>query len=155
MNAKTSGIGRLNAAAAAFALALAGHAFAQAQAPAGARDGSIARLVDTSGNVLVSRDAGLASGTESLRLMPGTRVLTTANSGAVVLYDNGCRVTLKENQRFEVEKDKPCALLMAQNIVAAPAAVGLLAPLVIPGAFGATAVGSLVDSRGGQTVSPN
>ena len=153
MNAKASRIKGLNGVAAAFALALAGHAFAQA--PAAPRDGSIARLVDLNGNVLVSREAGLASGTESLRLMPGTRVLTTANSGVVVEYDNGCRVTLKENQRFEVEKDKPCALLLAQNIVAAPAAVGLLAPLLIPGAVGAAAVGTLVDSRGGQTVSPN
>jgi hypothetical protein len=153
MNAKASRIKGLNGVAAAFALALAGHAFAQA--PAAARDGSIARLVDLNGNVLVSREAGLASGSESLRLMPGTRVLTTANSGVVVEYDNGCRVTLKENQRFEVEKDKPCALLMAQNILAAPAAVGLLAPLVIPGVLGSAAVGSLVDSRGGQAVSPN
>ena len=154
MNAKASRIRGLNGVVAAFTLALAGQAFAQS--PAAPRDGSIARLVDLNGNVLVSREAGLASGTESLRLMPGTRVLTTANSGVVVEYDNGCRVTLKENQRFEVEKGKPCALLLAQNILVAPAAVaGGLATTLVPAAFGAAAIGVLIDSRGGQTVSPN
>ena len=67
------------------------------------RDGTIARLVEMNGSVLVSRESGLASGNESLRLPAGTRVITTAASAVVVEYDNGCRVRLKENQRFEVE----------------------------------------------------
>src|SRR5690348_7467466 len=74
------------------------------------RDGTVARLVDMHGNVLVSRESGLASGNDELRLLPGTRVITTANSEVVVEYDDGCRVRLKENQRFEVERGKPCAL---------------------------------------------
>ena len=140
--------------------ALALGSFAQAQE---GRDGTIARLVETQGNVLVSRDAGLASGNNELRLLPGTRVITTAHSEVVVEYDDGCRVKLKENQRFEVERGRPCALLLAQDILVAPAAAFIpLASLVIPGVIGAGAVGSFSTGSAtpqvgghGVPVSPN
>ena len=77
------------------------------------RDG-VAQLKDVHGNVLVSRESGLASGAEALRLGKGTRVITTANAEVIVAYDDGCEVRLKENQRFEVETDRPCAFLLAQ-----------------------------------------
>jgi len=119
-------------------------------------DGTVAKLVEMQGNVLVSRDAGLVSGTETLRLLPGTRIITTANSNVVVEYDDGCRVTMKENQRFEVEKDRECALLAALPIIDAPAFVAApLATLLVPGAVGAGAVGTIIEDRGTQTVSPS
>ena len=147
----------IRAAVAAAALLATGNSMAQQTQPAKPGDGTVARLTDVTGNVLVSRESGLASGTEALRLLPGMRVLTTANSEVVVEYDDGCRVHLKDNQRFEVERGKPCAVLMASpaTIIAAPAAVAGLAPLLIPGILGAASVGSLIDSRGGQSVSPN
>jgi hypothetical protein len=83
---------------------------AAAQQP---REG-IAQLKSVKGNVLVSRQAGLAAGGESTRIREHTRIITTANSEVVVVYDNGCEVRLKENQRFEVEDNKPCAALIAQ-----------------------------------------
>ena len=70
------------------------------QPQAQTNDGTIARLRDVNGNVLVSNDSGLATGGDALRLVPGTRVITTANSKVVIEYDDGCRVTLKENERF-------------------------------------------------------
>jgi len=125
-----------------------------------ARDGTIARLVEMNGNVLVSREAGLTSGNESLRLVPGTRVITTAQSGVVVEYDNGCRVRLKENQRFEVEKDKPCAMLLAQDIIAQQ--TDRIAAYIVPAAVAIAAAIPTVDlvnpsgpSVGTQSVSPN
>lgn len=132
------------------ALAFAPQPFAQKD------DGTVARLVKLEGNVLVSRDDGLASGSEEQRLLPGTRIITTANSNVVVEYDDGCRVSMKENQRFEVEKDRDCSLLAALPIIDAPAAVGLpLASILVPGAVGGGAVGSIIDSRNNQTVSPS
>jgi len=127
------------------------------QAP---KDGTIAKLVDLNGNVLVSRDAGLVSGNEALRLQPNTRVITTANSRVIVEYDDGCRVELKENQRFEVERGKPCALLVATSIIApttgaAPLLVGAGLAVAAGTGAGVAAVGVLVDQRGGSTVSPN
>lgn len=119
-------------------------------------DGTIASLRDVKGNVLVSNEFGLATGNEALRLAPGTRVITTTASEAVVEFDFGCRVTLKENERFEVEKGKPCAILLAQpyGIVVAAAAPAIVPGLIV-GAFGAAALGVLIDARTQTTASPN
>jgi len=124
------------------------------------RDGTVARLVEVDGNVLVSRESGLASGNESLRLATGTRVITTANSKVVVEYDDGCRVTLKENQRFEVERGKPCALLVATDLIAAAGAP--VVPLVVVGVLAGAGGAAVVDTQRaprigvtGTSVSPN
>lgn len=120
------------------------------------RDGTIARLVQLNGNVLVSRESGLTSGNDSQRIAPGTRVITTANSEVVVEYDDGCRVRLKENQRFEVERGKPCALLLAQDLLVAPAAVSSsVAATVAPAVFIGGGIAMLIDGRGRPPVSPN
>jgi hypothetical protein len=108
----------------ALALALAAfHPFAQ-EAPRG-----VARLKDVHGNVLVSKESGLASGDEALRLARGMRVITTARSDVTVVFDNGCEVKLKENQRLEVDEQKPCAALIAQaqSILAEPAGMAAAA----------------------------
>lgn len=96
---------RLNARAALFAALIAGPAVAHAD------NQTIARLVEMSGSVLVSHSFNMASANEGLRLMPGTSVLTTANSAVTVEYDNGCRVKLERNQRFVLES-KPCLVLV-------------------------------------------
>ena len=103
---------------------------AAAQQP---REG-IAQLKGVKGNVLLSRQAGLAAGGESTRITEHTRIITTANSEVIVVYDNGCEVRLKENQRFEVDNDKPCAALIAQveSILVQPSG---LAVVLGPGAF--------------------
>ena len=137
-------------------------AHAHAQAPGE----GVARLKQVKGNVLVSKESGLAAGDEALRIIKGTRVITTANSEVVVVYDNGCEVKLKENQRFEVVTDRPCSALMAQaqSILLEPeglavagtfvgaAGYAALAPLLGPGLVGLTAV---IDQRRQSPVSPN
>ncbi len=102
-------------------------AFAATAAPAQGTSEGVARLKEVKGNVLVSRESGLAAGGEAARLREHTRVITTANSTVIVQYDNGCEVRLKENQRFEVEVDKPCAALIAQaqSILVEPAGATL------------------------------
>lgn len=87
----------------------------------------IAQLKEVKGNVLLSRQAGLAAGGEATRITEKTRVITTANSEVIVVYDNGCEVRLKENQRFEVDDNKPCAALIAQvqSILVQPAGISL------------------------------
>lgn len=125
------------------------------------KDESIARLRDVHGNVLVSNEAGLSSGDEALRLVAGTRVITTAKSDVIVEYDNGCRVKLEENQRFEVEKGKPCALLIAQpyTILLTPAgaiaAAASVVAVVAPAFAGVATVAALIDSRTKTTASPS
>lgn len=124
--------------------------------PAGERP--VARLERLKGNVLVSRDSALVAGAEATPLVAGARVITTARSEVVVVYEDGCEVRLQENQRFEVETGKPCAALVAQSTVAPPpaAAVGSLAGLLVPGAVGAGgAYAALRDARDDRQVSPN
>ena len=74
-----------------------------------ARDATVARLVGISGNVLVSNDFNIASAGEKLRLVPGARVLVTANSSVTVEYDDGCRVRLEGGERFEIRAVPACA----------------------------------------------
>jgi hypothetical protein len=76
--------------------------------------GVVAHLKQVSGNILVGRESGLAAGGEEAPLTRGMRVITTANSEVVVVYDTGCQVALKQNQRFEIAVDKACAELIAQ-----------------------------------------
>jgi hypothetical protein len=142
---------------AAFAAALAA-AFAAAQ---NTNEG-IAKLKDLKGNVLLSRESGLAAGGEAARLLERTRVITTANSEVIVVYDNGCEVRLKENQRFEVERDRPCAALIAsvQSILVQPAAVAVAGPAffwtALPAIGGAgVGLGILQDARGKDPLSPS
>lgn len=154
----TMGANAMRAIAQATVLALLAVSQPQAQTPSPTppNDGTIAKLRDVKGNVLVSNESGLATGDEALRLVPGTRVITTANSEVVVDFDEGCSVKLKENERFEVEKGKPCALLLAQPYGIVVAAAGAaLAPGLIVAAFGAAALGSLIDSRNTTTASPS
>jgi hypothetical protein len=142
--------------------ALAAADWSAAQAP---REG-IARLKDMKGNVLLSRESGLSAGSEATRLTEHTRVITTANSEVVVVYDNGCEVRLKENQRFEVEDDKPCAALVAmpQSILATPAgasvasvaAGGVIFGTTLPALGGAAiGIGILTDERRKSPLSPS
>jgi len=130
---------------------------------------ALAHLKDVRGNVLVSGDTGLASGNEAAVLNKGARVITTANSDAIVAYENGCEVKLKPNQRFEV-KDKSCKELVAsiESIMAEPAttvavngaaggSVGAIGGLgALPMAVGGLAgLGVLQNNRESQAVSPH
>jgi hypothetical protein len=130
-----------------------------------ARQG-VAQLKDVHGNVLVSRESGLAAGGEALRLVEGTRVITTNLSEVTVVYDNGCEVKLKQNERFEIEVGKPCEALAAlpQSILSTPAGATLAASAGTAAAFAAAlpALGGAVAGlavlqslRQSQPVSPS
>lgn len=120
---------------------------------------TVAKLKQVNGNVLVSGQTGLATGSEAQPLANGVRIITTANSTVTVVFDNGCEVTLKENQRLDVESDKPCAALIAQAIGPAPAAGPGLAALVVPALIGGASVNAISSGTGGggntPSVSPN
>ena len=142
--------------------ALAASGWADAQS---SREG-IARLKDVKGNVLLSRESGLSAGAEAMRLTEHTRVITTANSEVIVVYDNGCEVRLKENQRFEVEDGRPCAALVAmpQSILATPAGASVASAAVGGVIFGTTlpalggaaiGIGILTDERRKTPLSPS
>ncbi len=146
-------------------LALASLAFC-AQPLAQEPNRGVAQLKDIHGNVLVSHESGLGAGREALRLVRGTRVLTTTKSDVTVVYDDGCEVKLKENERFEVETGKPCAVLAAlpQSILSTPVGTAATATAGTAAAFAATlpaiggaaaALNALRVWRESQPVSPS
>jgi hypothetical protein len=136
---------------------------------------TVARLRQVEGNVLVSQESGLASAEESLRLDDRSRVITTANAKAVVIYDDGCEVALEPNQRLEIRTDKVCAerLAQAETIFKEPAGMALAAAgtgvaggvtaAALTGVAGAGIIGTagisglaaLIISRQDSAASPN
>jgi hypothetical protein len=131
---------------------------------------SIAKLADLHGNVLVSTSSGLAAANPSTALSDGVRIITTNKAGATVIFDDGCRVTMKENQRLEVKMDKPCEIRLAglQSLLPGPAApIIATGPVVAPAAaatisagevagFGAFVGLAVLDSRrNSRSVSPS
>lgn len=142
----------------------------------------VARLRSVEGNVLVSQESGLSSVEGPVPLVEGARVITTAESRAVILFKDGCEVTLESNQRLEIDSDVSCKerILLAQSIHLQPGglALGAAASGVAGGVAGggataavlggtlpaaglaASATGlaglaALVDTREGSPASPN
>jgi hypothetical protein len=135
----------------------------------------VARLRDVVGNVLVSGESGLSSAEGSASLLEGSRVITTAEAKAVVVYNDGCEVTLEANQRLEIENDLPCRqrILLAQSIFLEPGALaagaagatgGVAAAVlggtvpvagIAAGTAGLAGLATLAVSRDESPVSPN
>jgi hypothetical protein len=128
----------------------------------------IAHLTDMHGNVLVSTPSGLSAGSDSLGLAEGTRIITTNKATTVVVYESGCKVQLKENQRFLVvvpQPGRPCSelLALAQSILQTPevaavattAGAGLGYSAVLPLAGALTGLAILQKNRENQAVSPS
>jgi hypothetical protein len=146
-------LGALRAGLAVALLAVAAHWNAGAQPPPEQR--SVARLKSVNGNVLVSRETGLATGAQAERLVNGTRIITTANSEAVIEFDNGCEVRLKENERFDVDSTRACALLVGQPLGLAGAAGASFANFVLPIGIGAVLLYPSNEGPPSTPVSPN
>jgi len=135
----------------------------------------VARLRDVVGNVLLSGESGLSSVEGPVALLEGSRVITTAGAKAVVVYKDGCEVSLGPNERLEIEKDLPCSerILLAQSIFLQPGALaagaagaaGGAAAAVLGGAIpvtglaagtaGLAGLATLVAARDENPVSPN
>jgi hypothetical protein len=115
----------------------------------------VARLKQVNGNVLVSGQAGLATGSEAQPLANGVRIITTANSRVVVVFENGCEVRMEENQRFDVESEKPCAALVPLALGAAPAVGQGLASILVPGLVGAASIAAITNSNSNSNPNPN
>lgn len=82
---------------------------------------AVAQLTNLRGTVLVSKDDAMVAATDNQSVSVGTRVQTTADSGAVVDFADGCHVTLKENERFTVAKG-PCCTRPGGVVALGPAA---------------------------------
>jgi hypothetical protein len=132
----------------------------------------VARLRAVEGNVLVSQESGLSSAEESVVLVEGSRVITTAESTAIVVYRDGCEVKLEANQRLEIDADVPCAerIMLAHSIfepagAAIAASAGGATAAALGGSFstvglaagtaGLAGLASLVEQRESSPASPS
>lgn len=132
----------------------------------------VARLRAVEGNVLVSQESGLSSAEESAVLAEGSRVITTAESTAIVVYRDGCEVKLEANQRVEIDADVPCAerVMLAHSIfepasAAIAASAGGASAAALGGSFstvglaagtaGLAGLASLVEQRESSPASPS
>lgn len=110
-------------------------AFAAASAAA-QQPGTVGRLSNLEGNVMVSQGDGMVAAAKDQRVAPGTRVLTLSGGRVTINYDTGCDISLKENQRFTVRVGE-CGALLAEvasigPLVAAGAAAGAPAVALVP-----------------------
>ena len=105
----------------------------------------IGKLINVTGLVTVSSGNRLSNVVEGAPLIVDDRIITTSTGGVTLDFDNGCDVTLKENESIKVSDDKDCAALWAAvTPVGGPAAVVTATSSTIPalviGAGGAAAI---------------
>ncbi|MBK6395435.1 MAG: hypothetical protein IPF73_12710 [Betaproteobacteria bacterium] len=125
-----------------------------------AQQGTVARLSNLEGNVMVSQGDGMVAAVRGQRVAPGTRVVTMAGGKAVVNYDVGCDISLKENQRFTVRMGE-CALLLGEVVTLVPgsATVAVAGVGVVEVVSGIVIGGGLIyggyETFRGSSASPN
>ena len=125
-----------------------------------------AQLKNVQGNVLVSTAQGAVAGANGLAVPDKSWVTTTSNGSTDIVTPTGCTISLKPNQRVEVDVTKTCEALVAL-VTAAPGAVALgaagaagaaagLTGSTIVLALGAVAAGAiLITDRRNRNSSPN
>jgi len=81
----------------------------------------VAKIVSTQGLVTIGYQDTMRNATVDMRLFEGSRVMTTTTGIAEIVFDSGCRVTLKPGEVFNVS-DASCKALLASRAGAAPVA---------------------------------
>lgn len=128
-----------------------------AGASAAQQSGTVARLNNLEGNVLVSQGDAMVAATNGQRVPAGARVLTMTGGKVAVVYDSGCDISLKENQRFTVRAGE-CAVLLTEVVTVGlvpVVATGVTSNMVI-GVLGAAGFGvAAYEVFRNKSVSPN
>ena len=117
-----------------------------------AQQGTVAKLSDIKGNVLVSQGDAMVSGVANQRLPAGTRVVTTAGASVKIDYDIGCDIRLKENERLTIVVGTDCAALAAGVVAVGPAAGAIGGGAAAAGAAGAGAGVTAAGIAGGAAI---
>ena len=99
----------------------------------------VAKIVSTEGLVTIGYQDTLRNAAVDMRLFEGTRVMTTTTGEAEIVFDSGCRVTLKQGEVFNVS-DANCKALVASR--AAAAVTAAVPPVVIGTQTSAVLIGT-------------
>ncbi|MDD2920242.1 hypothetical protein [Rhodoferax sp.] len=97
----------------------------------------VAKIVATEGLVTIGYQDTLRSAVVDMRLFEGARVMNTTTGTAEIVFDSGCRITLKPGEVFNVS-DANCKSLVASRARALPLVVAAAAAGA--GAAGASSV---------------
>ncbi len=104
---------------------------------AAAEGEGIAYLARITGGVLVNQGQQYRDGTEGLSLSTGDRVMSLAESTAIIQFQDGCRYTMEENELVTIPSLSPCVLtkgadgrLSVATLPPAPPAQVPLVPVV-------------------------
>jgi len=84
-----------------------GSAAGAEKAAAAKEVGHIARIT---GSALVNKGERYIDGAEGMPLSRGDRVMSLADSTAILQFNDGCRYTMKENELVTVPSVSPCVL---------------------------------------------
>lgn len=126
-----------------------------------AQSAPTAELKNVQGNVLVSTAQGASAGASGQQVPDKSLVTTTSNGTVDVVTPRGCTISLKPNERLEVDVNKSCDALAAL-VTAAPgaAALGAGAAAGVSGTtvavLSASAIGAaIILARANRNSSPN
>jgi hypothetical protein len=73
----------------------------------------IGKIVNVAGLVTVTRGDSLVNATNDAPLMADSRIVTTGSGKATLQFDNGCDITLENNQSITVKDGQTCTALWA------------------------------------------
>lgn len=88
----------------------------------------VGKLTDVQGLVTVSTGDQLTSAVNGGPLSVGNRIVTTGSGGATLVFNDGCKITMKVNQSLVIKEGADCAALLASvGPVGAPVATPVVA----------------------------
>ena len=96
-------------------------AFGHSAALAAENDSMEARIKDPQNKVLVNQGQGLVSAKEGFELRDGDTVITLEKSETTIVFHDGCRITLKENEKVTIDHGLRCKAAILSSSGAAGA----------------------------------
>lgn len=84
---------------------------AWAQGPGAGK--AVGKFQDVQGLVTVSSGDQLANAADGAPVLEGSRIITTNGGGVTIVFERGCRVTLRANQSLTVHDGDDCAAIIA------------------------------------------
>ena len=96
-------------------------AFGHSTVLAADNDSVEAKIKDPQNKVLVNQGQGLVSVKEGFELRDGDTVITLEKSGTTIVFHDGCRITLKENEKVTIDHGLHCKAAILSSSGAAGA----------------------------------
>jgi hypothetical protein len=115
----------------------------------------VGKSVNVTGLVSVVNGLQMTTVAENMPLIVDTQILTSSTGGVTLEFDNGCDVTLKENESIKVSDARECTVLWALvkpvgsplGVVAAGAGGTMVPAFFLVAGGAAAAAAAIVNNR--------